>query len=252
MLNINYFYTDIKWKIFYIFFSFLFTFIMCVDSWEYILNFEIDSIKNLKNVSTNQSFVFTKVTEGQSLIYLVSVFYAIIFTLNVVVIYFSLFLIPALYKEEILNNLLTLITLWFLFLFIYIINHYIIFPILCKDLLQYKYSNLNDFVMNLRVEPLLSILDFIQMKFKILTVLYCLNLFWYILFWFGKRQSNLIKLLINYRFIILFLIIFTILFFFEAEIYVAFYMIALNWIFLESILFLIFLYEKYKKILKRV
>lgn len=242
-------FSDIKWKIFYILFSFLLTFIVCVDSWEYILNFEIDFIlsynSKIQQAKLNNGFVITKIAEGQNLIYFVAIFYSFIFTIIIMLLFLSIFFIPALYKEEILNVFINFFILISLFIIIFFFNHNIIFPILCQDLLQYKYSNLNDFVLSLRIEPLLSILDFIKIKFKLLSLLYIVNLYWYILFWFCKQNSKIIFFMIHFRFIIIFFIGLIIIFFFETEIYITSYMIFLNWVVFESILFMVILYKKY-------
>lgn len=243
---------DIKWKIFYIIFSFLLTFIVCVDSWEYILNFEIDflinSNTNFSNTTNklNTGFVLTKIEEGQALIYFVAFFYSFIFTIIIMLFFISIFVLPALYKEEILNLFINFFILIGLFGIIFFFNHNIIFPILCQDLLQYKYSNLNDFVLSLRIEPLLSILDFVKIKLKLLSLLYAVTLYWYFLYWIGKQNKKFIYFIIHFRVIIIFFISLIIIFFFETEIYITTYMIILNWIIFESLLFLVMLQKKYK------
>lgn len=240
------FYTDIKWKLFYIFFSFLVTFVVCVDSWEYILNYEISFlIKSNLNISS-QGFVFTKIAEGQTLIYLVSIFYSFVSTLLITILLISLFLIPALYKEEAVNLFINFLFFIILFIIIFFLNHYIIFPIVCQDLLQYKYSNPNDFALSLRIEPLLSILDFIKMKFKILSLIYCINVYWYFLLWFNQYNLKFIHIMIYYRFIIMFLVTLIVVFFFETEIYITTYMIFLNWFTFECLLFIVLLQQKYQ------
>lgn len=235
---------DFKWKLIYILLSFILFFCVCLDSWEYLISFELTEI--LKNNPKLKTLVYTKITEGQLLIYLIALQYSILMIIPVFVLYIILFINSGLYKKESLFLLILLLLLILIIYIYFLFNHYYFFPLICQDLLQYEYHNeIFNILLELRLDSMISIVDLIKLKIKIFFI-FCFNfLFFIFMFIFLKNKKNFLFLIIQNKLFFYFLFFIYLLYFFEIEFYIFIFIFLIHFFFFELFFLIRLIYKAY-------
>ena len=244
-MEIKIFLNEFKWRIIYSFLTYFLTLIVCIDSWEYLLIFELTFLKDFSIISN--SFIFSKLLDGQKLVYILSFYYSFLFSSCFIFLQICLFLIPGLFKSEIYNLFRYLI--YFINLFFgYFLNNFIFFPLICKDLLQYQYNNLSDRILNINVEYLMNINDIIFLKIKISFLLTLLLNTLYLIYRLQLKNTNVNFFILKNKKKIYILFLFSLFIFFENDFYLIFFFFILCILIFEYYFFLVLLLKKYKNI----
>jgi Sec-independent protein secretion pathway component TatC len=220
MKKILEFQIELKWRFFYIFLTYFFTFICCIDSWEYLLMFEVSFLKRIDVQITN--LIYPNLTDGQSMIYLLSAYYAFFISSPFIFIQVLIFFGPGFFFEEIKFVTYFFLTFCLNFFGGIMANQFIFFPLIFKDLLQYQYLGLNDRALEIKMEYLMNLKDILQLKIKTSFFLgFFFNLPFFIYF-LGKVSKTFFFLIMKLRKIFYFLSFIFFLFFYETDFYLFF------------------------------
>jgi sec-independent protein translocase protein TatC len=228
---------ELRWRFFYIFLTYFFTFICCIDSWEYLLMSEVSFLKEIGIQVTN--LIYPKLTDGQLMIYFLSAYYAFFISFPFIFIQILIFLGPGFFFEEIQFIAYFFLIFYFSFFGGILINQLIFFPLIFKDLLQYQYSNLNDRALELKIEYLMNFKDLLQLKIKTSLFLgFFLNLP-FLIYFLGKISKTFLFFLMKFRKFFYFLSFLFFLFFYETDFYLLFYFFIIFCFVFEGSFFLI-------------
>lgn len=231
---------DLKFKVLYFFLSLFLLFLFVIDSWEYVISFDLNEIIQYNNIL--KKLISTHITDGQYLILVSCILYTFMLCFPIFLVFVSLMLIPALYTSEFFMIFAHFLAFFSSILLIFFGIHFIYLPLITRELLQYQFTDIS---LNVQINTMINIKDLIDYKFKfyIFGILFLAinNIFYYIL------NKNIIdfSVFLKYKVKFYFIFMFISCFFFEFEFYMLSFVCFSYFVLVEMCTFFIFVLKQY-------
>jgi sec-independent protein translocase protein TatC len=190
MRFIDFYFIEIKYRIFYFLVSLILTLFIIyfyIDECVYLFSYPILETNILKLFQSDSAFdsnrlIYTNATEAFIINLKFSFLFANIICFINLLIHFILFIIPSLYKSEYFNLVFFFLLLCLMFFISLFVIYYILIPNIWSFLVSFERSDFSD-LLNIKLEAKISeYFDFIFNIFCYLSVIFQFPLFMIVLF----------------------------------------------------------------------